>query len=46
MFEEVGGAGVGNESMNTTRIHYTHVRFFKQVKKKKKKAPLTGYYEY
>ena len=34
MFEEVGGAGVGNESMNTTRIHYTHVRFFKQVEKK------------
>lgn len=44
MFEEVGGAGVGNESTNTTRIHYTHVRVFTQVKKKK--APLTGYYGY
>lgn len=34
MLEEVGGARVGIESMNTTRIHYTHVRIFTQVKKK------------
>lgn len=44
MLEEVGGARVGNESMNTTRIHYTHVRIFTQVKKKE--ALLTGYYGY
>lgn len=45
MFKEVGGAGVGNESMNMTRIHYTHVKIFTQVREKKE-SPLTGYYGY